>query len=135
MCTVIFLLKCIKRVLGLQRRKLIYYRCGKASTLTNDGWGVGKVEVIYEWMGMIQLGSFLLGGLLLPFWLKRMVWLKFVAVGYCFYVLWGLYSWYGPQDGLWANYERMMLPYLAVISLIGYVLQKLADQGDKGSEQ
>ncbi|MBT2581546.1 hypothetical protein [Planococcus sp. ISL-109] len=94
------------------------------------------MEMIYEWMGTIQLAVFLLGGLLLPFWLKSFVWLSFVAVGYVFYLLWRLYESFAPSaEGFEIGYGTVILPYLAVISLIGYLLQKTADHRQQtGSE-
>lgn len=83
------------------------------------------MESIYEWMGVIQLGVFLLAGLLMPFWLKSYVWLSFVAIGYGVYLLWWFYLRATSSDG---GFGMMILPYLAGISLIGYLLQKTADR-------
>lgn len=85
------------------------------------------MEFVYEWMGRIQFGVFLLAPLLLPWWLKRYIWLGFVAAGYLFYIAWGLYLQFaGTMEEYGTGFGMMILPYLAGISLFGYLLQKSA---------
>ncbi|ALS76531.1 hypothetical protein AUC31_15545 [Planococcus rifietoensis] len=95
------------------------------------------VELVYEWMGHIQLGVFLLAPLLLPWWLKRYIWLGFVAVGYVLYIAWGLYlQVMGTMEEFGTGFGMMILPYLAGISLFGYLLQKSIDHAKQnGSEE
>lgn len=94
------------------------------------------MEFVYEWMGHIQLGVFLLAPLLLAWWLKRYIWLGFVAAGYLFYIAWGLYlQAAGTMEEYGTGFGMMILPYLAGISLFGYILQKSvgdAKQNDSG---
>ncbi|MGM0899166.1 MAG: hypothetical protein ACQEV0_14760 [Bacillota bacterium] len=95
------------------------------------------MESIYEWMGVIQLGVFVLAGLLMPFWLKSYVWLVFVAIGYVVYLAWGMYLRFSSyNEDFWVGYGSMIIPYLAGISLIGYLLQKSSDYTKRnGSEE
>lgn len=91
------------------------------------------MEVVYGWMGQIQTGVFILGALLIPLWLKRFKWLAFVAIGHIAYIIWGLYSGELLSPGnSGTGYGTMIFPYLAVISLIGYLLQKFFDRAGPG---
>ncbi|MFP3323250.1 hypothetical protein R0K05_09075 [Planococcus sp. SIMBA_160] len=86
------------------------------------------MEYIYEWMGRIQLAIFLLAALLLPWWLKRYFWLGLVAAGYVVYIAWRLYlQAAGTREEFWAGFGRFSLPYLAALSLLGYLVQKSID--------
>ncbi|ANU17800.1 hypothetical protein BBI11_12505 [Planococcus maritimus] len=86
------------------------------------------MELLYEWMGRLQMAIFLLAALLIPWWLKRYFWLGLVTIGYILYITWRIYlQAMGKTAEVSSGFSAMTLPYLAGLSLLGYLFQKLID--------
>ncbi|KYG59323.1 hypothetical protein BHE17_11425 [Planococcus maritimus] len=95
---------------------------------SRKGWSVKTVELLYEWMGRLQMAVFLLAALLIPWWLKRYFWLGLVTIGYILYITWRIYlQAMGKTAEFSSGFSAMALPYLAGLSLLGYLFQKLID--------
>ncbi|WP_341961770.1 hypothetical protein NM897_01680 [Planococcus maritimus] len=84
------------------------------------------MELLYEWIGRIQLAVFLLAALLIPWWLKRYFWLGLVTIGYVLYITWRIYLQALERTVEFSSgFSTMTLPYVAGLSLLGYLFQKL----------